>query len=127
MSTTFYAGMFSTQNPNRLEFIDEESLMLNLSGSNASHVIRALGFQVQEGPSMEEVEIDCFANRCSSYLRNHLGNPDPEVPGYVDRAPGKATVYSFGRDEGYLMDRIHRLAQLAREGKARGATHIYAG
>ena len=43
-----------------------------------------------------------FTNKTSEWLKKNIDRPSAEVPTTVDRSGGGATMYSGGRDEGWI-------------------------
>lgn len=123
MSITFYAGF--EESPKRWNYVESVE-PVNVSNSNGYALIAALRFTAEDG-GMEPVDIDTFIARCTAALRNAMRSPDPGVAVQETIGARGATFIDCGRPEGYLESRIRQLSELAREGKAAGGTHIYAG
>lgn len=122
MSVTFYAGRFDPAG-NRYEYLEDVE-GLNVSNTNARSIAASLVLSFDDG-EMLPVPIDAVLARCHAFLRNTLGKPDVGVAPRVIEGSRGATMIDCGRPEGYLQARIRSLMDVARAGKARGATHIY--
>ena len=48
------------------------------------------------------MEIDKFINISTQWLKKNINKPSAEVPTTVDKSGGGATMYSGGRDEGWI-------------------------
>lgn len=96
---------------------------INMTNHNARVVFEKLGVHVDDG-GFFQVPVDEMINRCTAYLRRHFGKKSPGEKPYVLEGPG-ATFIHCGTDDGYIEKQVHRIAVLAREGKARGAEVIY--
>ena len=73
----------------------------HLSNHSAREILGALGLDTDfedAGP----IEIDKFINISTEWLKNNIDKPSAEVPTTVDRSRGGATMYSGGRDEGWI-------------------------
>lgn len=121
MSITFYAGF--EPYPNRWDFVREG---INVNDSNGAAILRALNLNPSDDGGLAPMAIDAFTDRCTAALRNFMRQPDPGAPWVeFDGAKG-ARFVDCGRDGSYLPERISQLSRMAREGRAVGATHIYA-
>ena len=73
----------------------------HLSNHSVRQILGALGLDTDfeyAGP----IEIDKFINISTEWLKNNINKPSAEVPTTVDRSRGGATMYSGGRDEGWI-------------------------
>ena len=73
----------------------------HLSNHSVREILGALGLDTSfedAGP----IEIDKFINISTGWLKKNLDKPSAEVPTTVDRSGGGATMYSGGRDEGWI-------------------------
>ena len=73
----------------------------HLSNHSAREILGALGLDTSfedAGP----IEIDKFINISTEWLKKNINKPSTEVPTTVDRSGGGATMYSGGRDEGWI-------------------------
>jgi hypothetical protein len=95
-------------------------LTLNMTNENANALFAALGFVDPDAL----IPIDQFINIATHWLQKSVGKPSGEVAGSMDQQPGRPTMIDFGRRAGYLNEKIIKAVKIAREGKARGATHI---
>lgn len=123
MSITFYAGF--EESPKRWNYVASVE-PVNVSNSNGYALIAALHFKADED-GLAPVEIDTFIARCTAALRNGMRSPDPGVAVKETIGARGASFIDCGRPEGYIESRIRQLSELAREGKAAGGTHVYAG
>ncbi len=121
MSITFYAGFEAS--PKRWNYIaDVESV--NVSSSNGRDLIAALGFQEEDG-CLDPVSIDTFMDRCSIALCVAEVEDEGRAPSDSFGERG-ARFIDCGQAPGYIGSRMIQLRAMARAGKAKGATHIYA-
>jgi len=122
MSITFYAAFEESKNCwSYLPHVET----VNVSNSNGYALIRELQFTAEDS-GIAPVCIDTFMSRCTAALRNRMRTPDLGIPLTESRGAGGATFFDCGRPDGYLQDRVMELLALARDGKAGGATHVYA-
>lgn len=122
MSLTFYPGL---QDASGAWTYLPELEGLNVNNRNGADLASALGLVVEDG-MLDPVPVGEFMNRCTHYLRRRLGHPDPVLEGRELGGAGGPVVIECARGEGYLQLRVMKLLELAREGAARGATHVYA-
>ena len=101
-------------NPNYKEEHD-----LHLSNMSAYDVFDTIGYDTDQ-----TIPIDEFIARTTQWLQKNLGKPSKEEPRQVDKTPGGPTIYSGGKSEGYYNRIIKRMNEIARDGKAMGATHV---
>ena len=100
----------------------DPDLDLNLSNSNMREVFDELGF----GDPDSNVPIDEFIAFTTQWLKRHIGKRSAEEPTTVDKSGGGATMIGGGKREGYFNEVIMMMNQIARTGKERGATHVWA-
>ena len=98
-------------------------LDLTLSNANMRQVMDELGYptDLEDSPPFP---IDEFIARTTQWLQKNLGKPSKEEPTQVDKTPDGPTIYSGGKSEGYYNRIIKRMNEIARDGKAMGATHV---
>lgn len=92
---------------------------INLSNSNARAVLAALGIDADEGGT---IDLAAFAGLASSWLQHNIGKRSAEIESIISRGALGATIVDCGLREGYLNEKIHALASMARIGLANGAT-----
>jgi len=97
---------------------------IHLSNHNAREVMGELGYPT-DLEDQSPFPIDEFIAKSTQWLQKAIGKPSPEEPTTVDRSGGGATMYSGGKPEGYYNRVIKMMNQMARDGKAHGATHVY--
>jgi hypothetical protein len=99
-------------------------LDMSLSNSNMSMILRdVLGFNGDSSDGFH-IPIDQFINISTKWLQGKIGKQSQEVDSVVSQEPGKATMVDVGRPQGYENDVIMLMNKIAREGKAKGATHV---
>ncbi len=100
-------------------------LDLNLANTNMRQVFDELGYStdIEESPP---IDINEFIGRTTQWLQKAIDKPSPEEPVTVDKNPGGPTMYSGGKREGYFNEVIIAMNKIARIGKERGATHVWA-
>ena len=91
---------------------------------NAADILAAIGFVYPDDDMYGELPVDQFINRCRSRLRQGFGKRSGEIEWSVSKEPGKMTVYSGSRREGYIEEKLLALVKMAEEGKAKGATLV---
>jgi hypothetical protein len=117
-----YTTDFDRSGKDAFDYINpkyKEEHDLHLSGSSAGDVMDALGYKEDN-----LLPIDEFIGKTTQWLKQHIGKPSPEEPTQVDKNPGGATIYSMGKSEGYYNRVVKQMNQIARDGKAMGATHV---
>ena len=92
---------------------------LHLSNMSWYDIFDAIGYDVDDN-----IPIDEFIARTTQWLQKHIGKPSKEVPDQVDQNPGGPTMIGGGKPEGYYNRVIKQMNQIARDGKAMGATHV---
>lgn len=107
MSMNFIPGSFNVEG-NYYDFA-EGIETINVSNSNGYEIIRALGFEAEDG-GMSTVDIDLFITRCQSYLRNHLGKPDPARPVVIERS-ASAQFDALVAQHGNVMGKLGQMFQ----------------
>ena len=122
MSITFYAARFDPVDRRFVTIDDVEGL--NVTNVNARHLATVLRLELDEG-ELAPLPLDTLLARCSVFLRNTLGKPDPGLAPCVVEGDGGAVLIDAGRPEGYRQVRVRALMDVARAGPARGATHLY--
>lgn len=95
---------------------------LSLTNSNGVDVLLALG--LPPDPTGEPLPIDTFAGLVTAALRRHLGQRSPELAATVSAGPGRMTMSTCGRREGYVEKRLGDLARLVQRSRAVGC-HAY--
>ena len=102
----------------------DPELDLNLANANMRQVFDELGY----GDDVEgmNIPIDEFIGRSTQWLRKAINKRSPEEPTTVDKSGGGATMISGGKREGYFNEVIMLMNKIARTGKQRGATHVWA-
>lgn len=92
---------------------------LNVANDNAIDLLRWLGFPVKGDSELYgSAPASDIEARCRRRLWPEARNEDPELPGYVERAPGAATLINCGRRPGYLREKTERLLAMATEARA---------
>lgn len=91
----------------------------NVVNRNARLILGALGIDCDEGGV---VEIKKFAGLCSAWLQHNIGKRSAEFESRTTKGETGPTVIDGGLREGYLNEKIHQLAAMARTGEAAGAT-----
>lgn len=101
-------------------------LNLNLSNSNSQAVIEELGLGNYYDGELDgwAIPIDIFIAFATQWLKKHIGKRDPGTDTVVDKMPGRITIYSGGRSEGYMNEKIQKALYIAKEGKKLGATQM---
>ena len=120
MSVSFFPGPHGTVE----RFTAEEQLEFNYNERNAADILAAIGFVYPDDDMYGELPVDQFINRCRSRLRQGFGKRSGEIEWSVSKEPGKMTVYSGSRREGYIEEKLLALVKMAEEGKAKGATLV---
>ena len=89
-------------------------LDLTLANANMRQVMDELGYptDLEDSPPFP---IDEFIARTTQWLQKHIDKPSPEVPTTVDKNPGGPTMYSGGREEGYMNQMVKAHNELARK------------
>lgn len=105
---------FDYQNPKYKEEHD-----LHLSNMSAYDVFDTIGYDAED-----TIPIDEFIAKTTQWLQKNIGKPSREEPSQVDKTPDGPTIYSGGKSEGYYNRIIKQMNQIARDGKAMGATHV---
>ena len=100
-------------------------LDLHLSNRNMRDVMRALGYELPEGGGV--LPIDEVIGRATQWLKRNIDKSSIGTRTITTKCAGGAEFVDVGRRRGYLNERIHNIATIAREGKERGATHIAIG
>jgi hypothetical protein len=95
---------------------------LHLSNVNMRDVFHVLGYDVEDTAPINE-----FIAQTVQFLRKSIDKRSPEEPDDVTRHDGGGAFIDVGKREGYYQDVVMRMAKIARIGKERGATHVYAG
>ena len=100
-------------------------LDLNLANANMREVFATLGYptDLEDSPPFP---IDEFIGRTTQWLQKNIGKRSAEEPTTVDQNPGGPTMISGGKPEGYFNEVIMRMNKIARIGKDKGATHVWA-
>lgn len=106
MSMNFTPGFFDATR--KCWMFTEEVESVNCTNSNAREIIRSLGFTDDEG-GMESVEIDLFITRCQSFLRNHLGKPDPAKPVVIERSRSLPQFDALCAQHGNVMGKLQEM------------------
>lgn len=91
---------------------DNPTGYVNLSNSNAAYILDILNIPCND-ELYGEIRGHELARLCKIALEALVD--DNGEPGYVDSAPGQATIIHCGRPEGYVRRRLSELAELARE------------
>lgn len=110
---------FSNDNPGSYVRTDEE---LNMSNSNASAVLSALGLDSNfwDAPAKPIEELE---QAISFYLNS-------EIASFLDRgtaSTAKGSWIDCGRREGYITEKVKIAEQCVKEAKGKGATKYYFG
>jgi len=97
----------------------------SLSNANAADVLDALGIEdaFSEGPW----PIQRFRALLVVARRKRLGHASPAIPVIETRKPGTMLVIDYGRAEGYIEQKLAKLAKLSdlvNKGVEIGATHV---
>lgn len=122
MSITFYPGYFNEgeQIWHTVAGVDP----MNVCNANAVDIARSLGLDVAGG-EIEPILVADVERRCTRFLRECVGRPDAAIPASVSGGGGCATFVDSERRAGYLQNQVARLLVVARDGRDRGASHIY--
>lgn len=102
---------------------DDDRFDINMCNSNALDVLEGLGFpdmSVSDVP----VPIEEFLDRTTRALRGSIDRPSPALEVRTNRTDYGMAIIIGSRPEGYVQKRLHQLAVMARESRAKGATHI---
>jgi hypothetical protein len=100
-------------------------LDLNLANANMREVFATLGYPT-DLEEQKPFPIDEFIGRTTQWLQKNIGKRSAEEPTTVDKSGGGATMISGGKPEGYFNEVIMRMNKIARIGKDKGATHVWA-
>lgn len=84
---------------------------MNLANGNAAELLTLLGF---DGDELYAGVCDAGELLGRLLVTDALLEPSPEKLEMVSKEPGRATLVDLGRPEGYLNDKVARLAVLAR-------------
>lgn len=103
---------------------------LNVTNTNAIMLLEMLGIRVKgdNGLTGEIEDVARLEYNCQQVL--HALRADPALDAgrlsIEHRSPGCMTMIECGRRDGYLLDRVSRLRQLAEEALLRDAKLVYA-
>ena len=100
-------------------------LDLNLANANMRQVFDELGYPT-DLEDQSPFPIDEFIGRTTQWLQKAIDKPSPEEPTRVDKSPGRPTMISGGKPQGYYNSVIKSMNHIARVGKQAGATHVWA-
>jgi hypothetical protein len=103
----------------------KEELDLSLSNASMREVFATLGYPT-DLEDRSPFPIDEFIARTTQWLQKAIGKPSPEQKPDIVKQPYGATMISGGKPEGYFNRIIKRMNEIARTGKAKGATHVWA-
>lgn len=106
MSMDFYAATFDAER-NSFSYISGIE-HVNVSNSNGYEIIRELGFEPYEG-GLDAVDINLFITRCQSFLRNHLGKPDPARPVVIERSAASVQFDALCSQHGNMMGKLQQM------------------
>ena len=73
-----------------------------------------------------EVPIDEFIARTTQWLQKAIGKPSPEQKPEIAKGQYGATMISGGKPEGYFNRVVKDMNHIARVGKSKSATHVWA-
>ncbi len=122
MSVSFYPAYYDDTTQRWQPIPDVNAL--NLAVGNAADFAAVLGMGL-DGGLVAPTPIAVLEPRCTRYLRSRVGRPDPETRPTVTKHPGHAEFIDCGRRAGYLQICVAEFLALLREGRVRGATHVY--
>lgn len=101
-----------------------EELQLNLSNRNMGILIAALGYEISSDGLM--VPIREFLQAATFWLQENIGKKSEGFDS--DHVGGRgARFIEGGLREGYVNEKMYKAVVIAREGLARGATHLFLG
>ena len=96
-----------------------------MSNMSMRQFLDTLGYD-SDFESAGPVDAKEFIGRTTQWLQKNIDNPSKQIPTTVDRSGGGATMIGGGKREGYFNEVIMMMNQIARTGKQRGATHVWA-
>jgi len=100
-------------------------LDLTLSNASMRQVFDELGYGT-DLEDMPNIPIDEFIAKTTQWLQKAIGKPSPKEPVTIDKSGSGATMISGGKPEGYFNRVIKQMNYIARDGKQKGATHVWA-
>jgi|TARA_B100000073_G_scaffold347776_1_gene363306 hypothetical protein len=100
-------------------------LDLTLSNASMREVFRELGYPT-DLEDRAPFPIDEFIARTTQWLQKAIGKPSPEQKPEIAKGQYGATMISGGKPEGYFNRVIKDMNHIARVGKSKGATHVWA-
>jgi hypothetical protein len=100
-------------------------LDLTLSNASMRQVFDELGYGT-DLEDMPNIPIDEFIAKTTQWLQKAIGKLSPKEPATIDKSGGGATMISGGKPEGYFNRVIKQMNYIARDGKQKGATHVWA-
>ncbi len=95
---------------------------INVSNANGADLLLAIGLDPYADYS--PMPIDAFSAIVTAALRRRLDQRSPELETGIDQQPGRMTIINCGRREGYIEERLGKLAALVQQSRAADATHI---
>lgn len=99
-----------------------DDLTLRGSTLNIARVIRDLGYELEDGGT--SIPINEFLAVATQWLRRNIGRRSAAIP---ERVAANGQRILGGVDEGYISRQILKASMIAREGRQRGATHVFVG
>ena len=86
-----------------------------MSNASMRQFLDTLGYNADFEDNQPPVPAKEFIARTTQWLQKNIGKPSPEVPTTVDKNPDGPTIYSGGRDEGYMNRQVKAHNELARK------------
>jgi hypothetical protein len=86
-----------------------------MSNASMRQFLDTLGYNPDFEDNQPPVPAKEFIARTTQWLQKNIDKPSPEEPTTVDRSGGGATMYSGGREEGYMNQVVKAHNELARK------------
>ena len=86
-----------------------------MSNASMRQFLDTLGYNPDFEDNQPPVPAKEFIARTTQWLQKNIDKPSPEEPTQVDKNPGGPTMYSGGREEGYMNQQIKAHNELARK------------
>ena len=86
-----------------------------LSNASMRQFLDTLGYNPDFEDNQPPVPAKEFIARTTQWLQKNIDKPSAEIPTTVDKNPGGPTMYSGGREEGYMNQQIKAHNELARK------------
>ena len=94
---------------------DEEVETPYMSNASMRQFLDTLGYNPDFEDNQPPVPAKEFIARTTQWLQKNIDKPSAEIPTTVDKNPGGPTMYSGGREEGYMNQQIKAHNELARK------------